>query len=51
MPETDPVTQSQGRRTAVVSGFGVASAVLALAALVAAAVIAVMWSGHRAAAS
>jgi len=51
MPETDQVTQSQGSRTAVVSGFGVASAVLALAAVVAAAVIAVMWSGHRAAAS
>ena len=51
MPETDQVTPSQGRRTAVVSGFGVASAVLALAAVVAAAVIAVMWSGHRTAAS
>ncbi len=51
MPETDQVTQSQGRRTGMVSGFGIASAVLALAAVVAAAVIAVMWSGHRAAAS
>ena len=51
MPETDQVTQSRGRRTGVVSGFGVASAVLALAAVVAAVVIAVMWSGHRAAAS
>lgn len=50
MPETDQVTQSQGR-TGVVSGFGVASAVLALAAVVAAVVIAVMWSGHRAAAA
>jgi len=51
MPESDQVTQSPGRHTAVVSGFGVASAVLALAAVVAAAVIAVMWSGHRTAAS
>jgi len=51
MPETDQVTQSQGRRTGMVSGFGIASAVLALAAVVAAAVIAVMWSGHRAATS
>jgi len=51
MPETDQLTQSQGRRTGMVSGFGIASAVLALAAVVAAAVIAVMWSGHRAAAS
>jgi len=51
MPEADQVTQSQGRRTGVVSGFGVASAVLALAAVVAAAVIALMWSGHRAAVS
>jgi len=51
MPEADQVTQSQGRRTRVVSGFGVASAVLALAAVVAAAVIALMWSGHRAAVS
>ena len=50
MPETDQLTQSQGR-TGVVSGFGVASAVLALAAVVAAVVIAVMWSGHRAAAA
>lgn len=47
MPETDQPAQSQGRRT----GFGIASAALALAAVVAAAVIAVMWSGHRAAAS
>jgi len=51
MPEMDQPTQSQGRRTGMVTGFGIASAVLALAAVVAAAVIAVMWSGHRAAAS
>jgi hypothetical protein len=51
MPETDQTIQSAGRRTGMVSGFGVASALLALVALVAAAVIAVMWSGHREAAS
>jgi signal peptidase II len=33
MPETDQVTQSQGSRTRMVSGFGIASAVLALAAV------------------
>jgi hypothetical protein len=51
MPETDEVIQPDDRRTARVSGFGVASAVLAAAGVAAAAVIAVMWSGHRAEAS
>ena len=51
MPETDQVTPSEGRRAGVVSGFGIAAAVLAVAAVAAAVVIAVMWSGHRAAAS
>ena len=51
MPETDQVTHADGRRAGVFSAFGVASAVLAVAALAAAAVIAVMWSGHRAAVS
>jgi len=45
--ETRPDQRSSGR----VSAFGVASAILAVLAVAAAALIAVMWSGHRAAES
>lgn len=42
------VSDSHDRRPGGISAFGVASAVLAVVALAAAALIAVMWSGHRA---
>jgi hypothetical protein len=48
MPDVDEVTQSEDRRGRVLSGFGVASAVLAVVAVAASVMIAVMWSGHRA---
>jgi len=58
MPETaqdndefGAVPPSAGRPAHAVSGFGVASAVLAVVALAAAALIAVLWSGHHAAES
>ena len=48
MPDVDEVTQSEGRRGGVLSGFGVGSAVLAVIAVAASVMIAVMWSGYRA---
>jgi len=48
MPDVDVVTQYEGRRGGVLSGFGVGSAVLAVIAVTASVVIAVMWSGYRA---
>jgi hypothetical protein len=44
MPESDAESEQ-------ISGFGVASAVLAVVAIAAAALIAVLWSGHRTAAA
>ena len=51
MPDADAVTEPEDERARVFSGFGVASAVLAVAMVAAAVLIAVMWSGHRAAAA
>jgi hypothetical protein len=45
------VTEPDDERSRVFSGFGIASAVLAVVALAAAVLIAVMWSGHRATAA
>jgi hypothetical protein len=49
--EPDEASGSSGRRSGMFSGFGVASAVLAVVALSVAVLISVMWSGHRAAAA
>ena len=49
--EPDEVSGATERRSGTFSGFGVASAVLAVVALLVAVLIAVMWSGHRAAAA
>jgi hypothetical protein len=49
--EPDEVSSPTGRRSGTLSGFGVASAVLAVVALSVAVLISVMWSGHRATAA
>ena len=49
--EPDEASGTTGRRSGMFSGFGVASAVLAVVALSVAVLISVMWSGHRAAAA
>jgi hypothetical protein len=51
MPGVDEVPETGEPRPRVFSGFGVASAVLAIVAVTAVALIAVMWSGHRASAA
>ena len=49
--EPDEASGTTGRRSGMFSGFGVASAVLAVVALSVAVLISVMWSGHRATAA
>jgi hypothetical protein len=49
--EPDEVSSPTGRRSGTLSGFGVASAVLAVVALSVAVLISVRWSGHRATAA
>ena len=49
--EPDEVGSPAGRRSGTFSGFGVASAVLAVAALSVAVLVSVMWSDHRATAA
>jgi hypothetical protein len=49
--EPDEVSSPAGRRSGTFSGFGVASAVLAVAALSVAVLVSVMWSDHRATAA
>jgi len=49
--EPDEASGPTVRRSGMFSGFGVASAVLAVVALSVAVLISVMWSGHRAAAA
>ena len=49
--EPDEVSSPAGRRSRTFSGFGVASAVLAVAALSVAVLVSVMWSDHRATAA
>jgi len=44
-------TDGAGRRSGVWSGYGIGSAVLGLVAVAAVALVAVMWSGHRASAA
>jgi hypothetical protein len=51
MPDADEVTEPDNERSRVFSGFGIASAVLAVVAVAAAVLIAGMWSGHRATAA
>ena len=51
MPDADEVTGPDDERSRVFSGFGIASAVLAVVAVAAVVLIAGMWSGHRAAAA
>lgn len=51
MPGTLPCVPESDAESEQISGFGVASAVLAVVAIAAAALIAVLWSGHRSAAA
>lgn len=51
MPGTLPCMPESDAESEQISGFGVASAVLAIVAIAAVALIAVLWSGHRSAAA